>query len=97
MTDILEPTPLCEFYAVVKPDGTCRLVDTKLDVYESEHIGLIYRAAMIALAEWAARHGAHVGFIVGDGGPDYIKLKARLYEQAEELAMLRAREEMRDA
>lgn len=88
--DLLEPTPLIEFYAVVKPDGTCRLVDTKLDVYEPEQIGLIYRAAMLALTEWAAKWGAHVGFIVGDGGPDYVKLKARLYQQAEELATLRA-------
>lgn len=94
--DLLEPTPLAEFYLVIRPDGSCRLADSKLDTYEPDLVRRIWVAAVTALTDWAARHGAPIGLIIGDGGPDYVRLKARLYEQAEELATLRIQLERSD-
>jgi hypothetical protein len=77
--DLLEPGPLIEFYVVIAPDGAVRLADTKLDSYDGATVALIWRASVVALTEWAQRWGVNPGGIVGDGGPEYLKLKARLY------------------
>lgn len=76
----LEHTPLCELYLVIRPDGTATLADTKLDRYDEATVALIFQAVMDAMVRWAKARGAlAIGAVVGDGGPEVVNLKARLY------------------
>lgn len=91
MSGLLDPGYMGEIYACVRPDGTCRLSIAKMDGDVAKRVGVIYTAILHELTAWAAGQGAHIGLIIGDGGPEYIKLKARLYAQQDELTHLRAR------
>lgn len=89
--DLLDPTPAFECYLAVRRDGTCRRAVVKFDQYDEAAVLHAWRAAIVSLTEWAQEWGVHVGGVIGDGGPEYVKLKAKLYQQAKDLELLRAR------
>ena len=85
---LLEPDAVAEFHVVVHQEGpACRatIAHLKLD-REDERVMLIFGAVMQAFIEWAQGCGYAPAAIVGDGGPEVLRLKSTIYALREELA-----------
>ena len=86
---LLDDAPLIDFYLTIFPDGRTRLADQKLDTYDDATLDLIFRAALEAFCAWMAQRGKTPAAIIGDGGPEVARLRTRLYDALEEVAMLK--------
>ena len=76
----LAPEPLMEFYIAVSPEGEGRLSASKLDTYDPQQVAMIFAAALRGLVTWAERAGVQPAGVIGDGGPEVVRLRARLYD-----------------
>ena len=77
----MDPAPLFEAYLCVWPDGRATLAPAKLDTYTPEGLDVITQAVLDAFTEWMRQSvGRGPNAILGDGGPDVVRLRARIYE-----------------
>jgi hypothetical protein len=85
MSDLLAPQPLFEAFMVIWPDGRATLAPLKRDTHEAGAMDLIFQAAVTALEAWMTTYGRTPHGIIGDGGPQVVATRARLYEVLGEL------------
>ena len=79
----LEQEPLIEFTLAIYPNGQYRMAASKLDQYDAARVGMIFSTALRGLTVWAENAGIMPAGVVGDGGPEIARLRAKLYELLE--------------